>query len=351
VSEQAQDNVYEMLWDCHVCGTEKLLGQTHRHCPNCGSAQDPAARYFPSDEEKVAVHDHVFYGKDLICSSCSTPNAANATFCMQCGAPLENAEKATTLDEQMVGAGQVAQSTGPRDEVKERFDAEMARVEEEEKPRSKLPFIIGGVVVIAIAFVLVLLFAKPEATVLVTGHSWDRVINIEDYDRRSESGWRDAVPSDGYSLSCQQRQRSTRQVPDGETCSTRRVDQGDGTFREEQVCETRYREEPIFDDFCDYTVDRWAYSRKVEASGGSLNDPPYWPETNITRTGDCYGCEREGQQKEETYRLHFTDDDSNPYECDLDQATWEGIGVETRWTVQIAVVTKRPDCSALEPAS
>jgi len=55
-----------MLWDCEFCGTKKLLGKTHRFCPNCGAQQDPKARYFPSDEEKVAVKDHVYVGVDKI---------------------------------------------------------------------------------------------------------------------------------------------------------------------------------------------------------------------------------------------------------------------------------------------
>ena len=28
--------VFEMLWDCSYCSAKKLLGLTHRHCPNCG---------------------------------------------------------------------------------------------------------------------------------------------------------------------------------------------------------------------------------------------------------------------------------------------------------------------------
>ena len=31
------ERVYEMLWDCAFCGTQKLLGLQHRHCPSCGA--------------------------------------------------------------------------------------------------------------------------------------------------------------------------------------------------------------------------------------------------------------------------------------------------------------------------
>jgi hypothetical protein len=34
------DPTYEMFWDCGFCGTTRLLGKTHRHCPGCGWSLD-----------------------------------------------------------------------------------------------------------------------------------------------------------------------------------------------------------------------------------------------------------------------------------------------------------------------
>ena len=53
-----EETHYEMLWDCEYCGTDKLLGVSQKFCPNCGSAQNAEKRYFPKDDEKVAVADH-----------------------------------------------------------------------------------------------------------------------------------------------------------------------------------------------------------------------------------------------------------------------------------------------------
>ena len=66
----ADEKNYEMFWDCEYCGSSKLLGITHRHCPNCGAPQDPEKRYFPPDEEKVALEDHENTGADWHCPSC-----------------------------------------------------------------------------------------------------------------------------------------------------------------------------------------------------------------------------------------------------------------------------------------
>src|SRR5258708_4607424 len=80
--------VYEMVWDCRYCGAKKLLGLTHRHCPNCGAQQDPNARSFPADHEKVAVQNHEYVGADIKCRYCGGPSSRRARNCGQCGAPL-----------------------------------------------------------------------------------------------------------------------------------------------------------------------------------------------------------------------------------------------------------------------
>src|SRR3954468_1308596 len=93
------DGVYEMLWECAYCGTRGLLGKTHRFCPRCGAPQDPGRRYFPSDEEKVAVHDHVYVGADRMCRACGSAMSAKAVHCTQCGAPMEGGKEALRVDE------------------------------------------------------------------------------------------------------------------------------------------------------------------------------------------------------------------------------------------------------------
>src|SRR5437762_10126400 len=83
---QPGEQVYQMLWDCRFCGTTKLLGVEHRHCPNCGAAQDPAWRYFPSNEDLKVVKDpkYQYAGVDKICPFCGQPNSAAANFCKDC---------------------------------------------------------------------------------------------------------------------------------------------------------------------------------------------------------------------------------------------------------------------------
>ena len=46
---------FQMLWDCPTCGSTKLLGAEHRHCPSCGSPQQDNLRYFPQPGRSFAV--------------------------------------------------------------------------------------------------------------------------------------------------------------------------------------------------------------------------------------------------------------------------------------------------------
>lgn len=92
----SDDPVYEMLWDCKFCGQKKLLGLTHRFCAGCGAPQDPAARYFPPDDEKVAVLDHPFVGADLACPACKQPMSRAAKCCTHCGSPIDRGPAAAS---------------------------------------------------------------------------------------------------------------------------------------------------------------------------------------------------------------------------------------------------------------
>jgi len=84
-----EEATYEMCWDCKFCGQKKLLGLTHRFCAGCGAPQDPASRYFPPENEKVAVKDNPFVGADVSCPACKQPMSRAAKCCTNCGSPID----------------------------------------------------------------------------------------------------------------------------------------------------------------------------------------------------------------------------------------------------------------------
>ena len=350
--------VYEMQWDCQFCGTKKLLGKTHRFCPNCGATQDPKSRYYPSDEEKVAVQDHVFVGADKVCPSCSTLNSAQSEFCQNCGAPLAEAAGISTLGAETQAQGAAFVSSGSRDVTKEHFESEMTRVgvmkpKNDAQPRNwKVIGAVVAVLAVVVIGILAALFMKKEATVVAASHSWEREIRVDLYDNFTQQNWWDSAPmgDNVFRGVCVSKQRSTRQVEDGEECSNVRVDQGDGTYRQERQCNTKYRSEPVYDDWCTFTGQRWDYKRSVTTSGTSVDQTPNWGEVTPNCNGQrSIGCEQESGRNE-TYNVQFAGDKDIKYTCDFPQAQWETIKIESVWTVQVRVVdVKAADCATIKP--
>jgi hypothetical protein len=345
---------YEMLWDCEFCGTKKLLGKTHRFCGNCGAQQNPNKRYFPSDEDKIRVEDHIFVGVDVTCSTCQSLNSAAAEFCTNCATSLkEHGVQAARLGEQTRGMGEKFESGGARDLVKEDFEQAQPPAKKGRRILGLPAAVTGGIALVSaicIGILGVLFFSTEEATVTVVGHVWEREIQIEDFQARSEGDWCDSVPGDAYDISRSERQRSTRRVQDGETCSVRRIDNGDGTFSEREECRPTYRNEPVYDTYCDFTIDRWAVARSAIASGDSLSDALSWPSLNlIARSG--IGAEREGD-REERYIVQFHRSDADDtYECTFDSENrWREFAPNSVWTIEVGRVVGDARCGSLAPA-
>jgi len=318
---------YQMIWDCAYCGTDKLLGLNHRFCPNCGSPQDTKRRYFPSEEDMVAVEHHKFIGADVICPACDTANAANAEFCQQCGSPLTDAAKAKLKHASSAASGAASsQATG--------------QLAKPSRPMSQrtLFTILGGVAALIVVAIVLMTWTR-DATVSVAAHAWEREIRIEDFAARSRGDWCDSMPGDAYQVSRSERQRGTRQVADGETCTFRNVDRGDGTFRREEVCRTNYRSEPVYDTYCSYTVDRWEYDRSAETAGNDRN--PVWATLRLSSN------EREGGRNAR-YFLELSNEE-NDYRCRVDEPLWTQADEGSRWTLAVGAVAGEPRCNSLEP--
>jgi hypothetical protein len=196
-----------------------------------------------------------------------------------------------------------------------------------------------GVLVILIASVFLI---KEERGVTVTGHQWERTIDIEVFASVAEDAWEDEVPLKAYDKTCREKQRSTKQVADGETCYDENVDNGDGTFKKVEKCETKYRDVPVYDDHCDYKIDKWTTTRTEKSSGDDLNAS--WPTPTLkTCPGERLGCEREGSRGQ-SYTILLKDDEGNDHECDYDDKKWKSIDKGSSWKMKFRKVTGGIDC-------
>src|SRR5207244_4389083 len=160
-------------------------------------------------------------------------------------------------------------------------------------------------------------------------------------------GWGDGRPREARAVQRRREVRSHRRVPDGEDCATRKVDRGDGTFAERRECTPRTREEPVYDDHCDFTVDRWGESRREVARGDArTSEPPRWPELAL-RAGGCRGCERAGARRA-SYTVVLTAG-AKRFLCEVGEQRWPSFTPGSRWTFKVGVVTGSPDCGSLAP--
>ena len=354
------DARYQMLWDCQACFTAGLLALDHKFCPTCGAPQDPSARYFPSDDQKVLVEDHAFHGADKICPACESPNGARSDFCQSCGAPLDDAKEAARRRDRVLGEGEAdagESATDALDEAKQRKRAaeerrrrEMAGLPPEEPPKKKRGvggwIFMGCLGVAALALVgcvgfwLLSMVMASSAEVTVTGHSWSRSIDVEVFGPVKKSDWQDSVPRKATNVRCSREVRDTKKVPDGEDCKTRKIDKGDGTFTEKRECQTRYRQEKIYDQKCRYTIDEWKKSRSEQAAGRDLS--PKWPVVRLRP-----GTEREGRRRE-TYTVRLRDDNGEEYACDLPETRWRSIEPGQAFEATFGGLTGAIDCSSLE---
>jgi len=333
--------VYEMVWDCKYCGHKKLLGLTHRFCASCGAPQDPSARYFPPDHEKVAVKDHPFVGADVACPACRQPMSRAAKCCTNCGSPIDQgAQVGLRADVVVPPPGYPPPGYTPPG---------MASAAQPQKSNTLLFAILGGVGLLLVIGVLVAIFWKREGVFEVTAHSWERNIAIERFDATRKTVWCDEAPAGARELSRRKEQRGTKKEKDGETCGMRKKDQGNGTYKEVKECTPKYKDVPQMSDRCEVEVTEWAKTRTLTEKGISTEPAPRWPAVALSRPGTCLGCEREGARSEK-YTLTLIDTKSkSDASCDLPEKKWATFKKGSKWKGHVRVMTGGVDCDALVP--
>ena len=327
--------VFEMLWDCRYCGATKLLGLTHRHCPSCGAPQDANARYFPPENEKVAVQDHEFVGADVVCRYCTAASSQRAHNCGRCGAPLAEGASAQT---QTAEAGQQSGSNA-------HAFAAAPLSEPPRRPVWKIALPILALVTVAVVVLLVVW--KKDRAFVVAAHSWQRKVTVERLGPVRESAWCSELPADARELGRRQERHGSKQVPDGEDCKTHKQDRGDGTFKEERVCTPRFKDEPVYADKCDFTIVKWSKLRDEVAQGSAASPAPHWPAVALANAGcSAPGCEREGPHGQ-SYTVVFKDNRGESYRCDFPEPAWSGFVDGKRYAGKLRALVGSLDCSSL----
>jgi len=214
--------------------------------------------------------------------------------------------------------------------------------------QTRIIVLVGSGVVFAalvVGLVVFLLAGSRGKSFEIATHEWRREIPIETLTTLDESEWCNRMPSDATKVSRHRELRDTRQIRDGETCSNVRVEEG-GRTTTRRECTERWRDEPIYDDRCSFTVNRWRTAR-TESASGPRSQEPRWPPVKLETAGQGPGAEREGPGKER-YVVVVVDTKDAKTECDLDRAHWAGLPAAGRLDGSVAPLTGKLDCASLK---
>ncbi len=334
---------YEMLWDCSYCSAARLLALTHRHCPECGAAQDQTKRYFPKDDEKVAVKDD-YAGSDKKCGSCGHPNGSKATFCASCGAPLDEA------------AAAVAKRSDRRVKAGEQFahdDSKKAAAElgGGAKPKvaavKKKSWVWLYILIFAAAVIFSIWFFCIRAKSVefqVAERRWIKTSPVEKWKEVGEKKWKSDLPNNAEIISCTDEPSSeSRSVDDGKECHMVQKDKGDGTFEEVEECSSKTKSEAVKKPKCRYKY--WVEDE--DATRSNVRDDgeePDWPDFSIS-SDTSY--ERRGERREVFEVDLIRDGDTTT--CKVKEEVWKELYKGTAAKGLVRGKQESVDCSSIEP--
>lgn len=339
-------------WDCQYCGSKGIPGD-QRECTSCGHPRDESVSFYIKDKNYVSDEKAATISKnpDWYCSYCNTLNSDDLTNCKGCGASKAESEKNYF---QLKAEASVKKNEEPSKPFKKReaeSEEDSDTEEESQKPKAdrKKLFTIVALIVLA----LVIIFSPKKKDVEVSGLSWERNIEIEQYANVDESDW--TLPDDAnlHSKALEihhydhvvdhyeevEVERS-REVLDGYETHTRTVDLGNGYFEEETYETPRYRTEyytetesrpvyrddPVYATKYYYDIWRWIPERTVSTSGNDHN--AYWGELNLSDD------EREGTH-DEKYTVTFTGKKDKTYTYEIPEDEWNGYNIGDKYKIKI----------------
>lgn len=297
-------------WDCPTCSTKGILGP-EKSCTVCGAPRPKNVKFYLTDDAEVVTDkkrlEEAKAGADLVCSNCGTHNAATRTVCSTCGNPLSTtADDDIQLGQKLFNLDGTAKEptftgtlsggdTRTAEEIEEEayhkaggLTSDIERIKTRRKAIRWSLFVGIPLGMLALVWYL---FSTHTEPVTVTGHTWERNINVLAYKNVEEEDW--SVPDGGTQTGSFQaihhydhvldhyetRTRSVQVQTGSESvkCGTR--DMGNGYFEDvycdEPIYETReesyeepiYRDDPVYQTKYRYTVWRWVPDHDITTQG------------------------------------------------------------------------------------
>ncbi|MEO9531405.1 MAG: Ran-binding zinc finger domain-containing protein [Crocinitomicaceae bacterium] len=331
-------------------------------CEKCGKHRPKDVVFYVPKNAPIIKDAHKIAdatsGANWHCFHCNYHNKASSDICVHCDTPRDKEY------EEWIGLGgdlktkSYSGGQAPTGSQKKAAAKEYVPV----KQRFKKIALMAGislVAILAIVFIYRQFFATENLKVEVTGYSWERQVEIEKSRTVREEAWN--IPSGGKKIKSERRKSGTKQVYDHSEwdeepiyedvqvgtqqveCGT--VDKGNGYFEtqycEEPIYESQqvgterverevYRDEPVYDTWYTYEIDRWELDRSPIISGKDHH--PKWPDYNLNNR------EREGQRTEKyvvNLKVIGGDSDHSALFYETNEGEWNSIMMGEQFTAKV----------------
>jgi hypothetical protein len=330
---------YEKFWNCPSCGRKKISALRNMSCPSCGTPKVKQLSELYSmeeiaDEEGIALASS---STNWICSFCGLVNLSDHADCKGCGNPKSGDNQSFEVKElgnampgvsgamdNPLNAPMTSDPSKAEGNVNHLYEPESNAAFQTPKPGIQRPPVpmktkirntfIGLIIAILAMAGLSLLFKTTDVSGKVSEFSWERTLHIEQYQTVREGEW--TQPSDAYNVKSERKVRSMRNIYKTVTervpiTETHYRDNGNGSTSSYTTTryETRTRQEvdhqePVYDTWYEYDVNRWLSTRAPTAKASDKN--PIWPEVILKLEGNTeVGAERISA-KDETYTIAYS---------------------------------------------
>lgn len=312
------EEYYEKFWNCSHCGTEGISALRNMRCMNCGNSKpEQSGEYYSTtlitDKEglELAMAD-----KNWECSFCGSINLDRNNDCSGCGAS-KGAEVEGSFKSKSI-SGLTPNTDSHVDGLTSSgttYNAKPSQVKTVKRPtiNKKQLAIVAAVFISVIAGIILLVSLNThEYEGAISGFKWTSEVRIEEYTRIHESGW--SNPTGSYNVTTERKIHHYDPIYETRTeyyDDVSYVDNGNGstkkvTTRKSRQVQEKVGEEPVYQTYYTYDIDRWQSVNSLVNSGPGKE--PVFKEYTLVNDVETYGT-NVGAQKaihEVTYYIEIT---------------------------------------------
>ena len=358
----------ETNWICRYCGYQNFDNQ--EYCQGCGSPKSEEDYFDYHGGKRFKQKKNQYVSSD---DNSDSQHSDGMSPCNRLSPITDSLKKSTPKRESSDYTSSSPKSESPQKTVntdtskeKENNTYKESSLREETERRNNLTKIKKGFTfnsanfdllkkagltigaILGVIF-LIWLFFPITREAIITGFSWQRSIDVEEYTLCHENGW--SVPSGAKITSKKQEihhydrvldhyETKTRQVAyqEFDGYDTEYIDKGNGQFqmvqtpryvtkyKTETYQEPVYKNVPVYQTKYYYDIGKWKSVDSLTTSGRDRN--PYWHETDLPTNvnNPDYGDRKQGSKSEKYYAI-IRDYKDNTQKTSYDYSDWMKLEV------------------------